>query len=693
MRSAIIWCTLGFACVAYAAIDADLPSPAPTVQRIFPQGAQRGTTVEVEFGGENLHDAQSIEFTGRGVSGKILAALNGKLKLRVTVDPTAEVGRRDFRLSTLRGVYVGVFDIGALPEIKEAEPNDDLHKPQSISMPVLVNGVLGNEDWDHFSVTAAAGETIVFDVSATRHGSRLDADLAVLDDHGQELAWNDDTTIFGDPHLEYTFAKAGHYIVRVGSLSGGGNYRLSVGLLPYIRRTFPAGLTAGQLTTLTLTGAHMDLVDEVWIGDRSVRGSIIKKSSEQLKASFRVSKNLTPGRYLIHASHAGYEIAIPTELRVSSLPEIAADSKPVSLQTAIPVTPSLVANGIIGQPGITHYFRFNANAGDTYTFRAESMKLGYHLDPTLTLLDAEGKKLAYADDPGVDERSDEFQLDTDLSYRFEKAGTYYVAIRDGMYRGGDQLVYRLTLQQMAPDFILELREPVRSFYQGQSDSIQARVRRRAGWNTPVEVWAEGLPQGTEVERQTAAAKDSFVKDTCGVDRTVDGTMVSLPIRVGDHTAFGHSDFVVKARGVMNGVTVEHSAIVRYQNLSAGFTYGPMQQQRAQLTIAKAPAVILNLPDTISIAPGDERKLKIAVRRFGELKQQALRIQPHQMPSGFSSDPITVPVGAKNIEVIVKTNTKAVSTPLIFEVISEDNRPVGQSPPVLFEIKPKTQVRN
>lgn len=693
MRSAIIWFTLGFGCISNAAIDPDLPSPAPVAQRVFPQGAQRGTTTDIELTGENLHDAQSIEFAGRGVNGKILAAFNGKLKLRVTVDPTAEVGRRDFRLTTLRGVYVGVFDIGALPEIKEVEPNDDWHKPQSISMPVLVNGVLGNEDWDHFSVTAAAGETIVFDVSATRHGSRLDADLAVLDDQGRELAWNDDTTVFGDPHLEYTFAKAGHYTVRVGSLSGGGNYRLSVGRLPYVRRTFPAGLTTGQLTTLTLTGPHMDLVDEVWIGDRSVRGSILKKSADQLKASFRVPKNLASGPYLIHASHAGHEIALPTELRISSLPEITLASKPVSLQTAIPVTPSLVANGIIDQPGIAHYFRFAAKAGDTYMFRAESMKLGYHLDPTLILLDADGKKLAYADDPGVDERSDEYQLDTDLSYSFEKAGTYYVAIRDGMYRGGDQLLYRLTLQRMAPDFILELREPVRSFYQGQSDSIQARVRRRAGWNTPVEVWAEDLPQGTEVERQTAAAKDSIVKDTCGVDRTVDGTIVSLPIHVGDDTASGHSDFVVKARGVMNGVTVEHSAVVRYQNLSAGLTYGPMQQQRAQLTIAKAPAVVLNLPDTVSIAPGDERKLKIAVRRFGELKKQTLRIQPHQMPAGFSADPIAVPVSAKNIEVIVKTNTKAVSTPLVFEVISEDNRPVGQSPPVLFEIKPKTQVRN
>ena len=107
---------------------------------------------------------------------------------------------RDFRLTTGRGVYVGVFDIGALPEIRESEKNDDYRKPQPISLPVLVNGIIGSEDWDHFGFKAEAGETLVFDVSATRHGSRLDADLAILDEHGEELAWVDDVTIFGDPH-------------------------------------------------------------------------------------------------------------------------------------------------------------------------------------------------------------------------------------------------------------------------------------------------------------------------------------------------------------------------------------------------------------------------------------------------------------------------------------------------------------
>src|SRR4029450_1069170 len=135
---------------------------------------------------------------------------------------------------------------------------------------------------------------------------------------------------------------------------------------------------------------------------------------------------------------------------------------------------SSVVNGFIEKPRQSHYFRFHARAGETFVFRAESMKLGYHLDPAVTLFESRGRKLGYCDDPGVDDRADEYQLDCDLSHRFDNEGDYVVAIRDGMYRGGAQLVYRLTIERQDPDFIVELREPVKSLYQGQDSTIQVR---------------------------------------------------------------------------------------------------------------------------------------------------------------------------------------------------------------------------
>jgi hypothetical protein len=567
-------------------------------------------------------------------------------------------------------------------------------KPQDVNLPVLINGVIGAEDWDHFRFRAAAGETIVFDVSAGRHGSRLDADLAILDERGNELAWVDDSTILADPHLEYTFEKAGEYVVRVGSLAGGpqSDYRLAAGRLPYVRRSLPAGLGAGQTTLITLDGSHLDLVDELWLGDRAAKGEILTRSPQKLEARFRLPSEFRTGAYNIHASYRGMEIAIPTELRVSNLHEVTVEQAPIELAKALQVSPSSVLNGAIEQAGASHYFRFRARAGETFVFRAESMKLGYHLDPTITVLDSEGHKLAFADDPGADDRSDEFQLDPDLSFRCQKDGIYSVAIRDGMYRGGDSLVYRLTVERTLPDFMVELRDPFKSLYQGQKHTIQVRIRRRAGWNTPVEVWAEGLPPAITVDTRSAEPKDSVVKDTCGVDRVIDGTIVLLPVRAESGTS-GHFDFKIKARGTMEGRTVEHEAIVRYQHAAAGYIYGPMEIQRARMSVAPVPGVLLTTPDVFSVKAGGSADLKVSVRRTGEGKESELLVRGRNLPSGIRVAESTVSAEARDIVISVSALGPAQRAAVTLEAIDAAGVVHGESAPFILEVRPEAQARN
>src|SRR3954462_15860027 len=80
-----------FALTASAAVDPELPSPAPVVNSVFPHGAERGTTTTIKLSGLDLNDAQSVEFSGRGVKGEILSSLGTTVQLRVTVDGNAEV--------------------------------------------------------------------------------------------------------------------------------------------------------------------------------------------------------------------------------------------------------------------------------------------------------------------------------------------------------------------------------------------------------------------------------------------------------------------------------------------------------------------------------------------------------------------------------------------------------------------------
>ena len=108
------------------------------------------------------------------------------IKARVSVGPNVPVGLHDYRLRTPRGTHVGVFQVGSLPRLSEVEPNNDLKHAQDITLPAMIDGIVESDDYDVFRFHAEAGETLIFDVMATRAGSRLDSTITILDERGVE---------------------------------------------------------------------------------------------------------------------------------------------------------------------------------------------------------------------------------------------------------------------------------------------------------------------------------------------------------------------------------------------------------------------------------------------------------------------------------------------------------------------------
>jgi hypothetical protein len=168
-----------------------------------------------------------------------------------------------------------------------------------------------------------------------------------------------------------------------------------------------------------------------------------------------------------------------------------------------------------------------------------------------------------------------------------------------------------------------------------------------------------------------------VKDTCGVERTIDGTIVLLPLRIGANPT-GIFDFKVRARGVMNGKTVEHDAIVRYNHGSAGYVYGPMQVERAQFTVAEPPSVLITGPDSVALGS----PLKLTVRRFGDFKQTALTLRLKSASLKFK--PVTIEPAAREATLFVYGDVPAAGLPVVFEAISEkDGNVIAESSPILI----------
>jgi hypothetical protein len=167
-----------------ARADANLPDLGPQVISVFPLGARQGETLEVQILGRNLNDTRDIIFARPDIQAQLLSSDFFAVKARISVGPKVPVGLHDYRLRTPSGTHVGVFHVGSLPRLNEIEPNNDLKHAQPITLPVMIDGVVDNEDYDVYRFHADAGQTLIFDVMATRAGSRLDSTIAILDEHG-----------------------------------------------------------------------------------------------------------------------------------------------------------------------------------------------------------------------------------------------------------------------------------------------------------------------------------------------------------------------------------------------------------------------------------------------------------------------------------------------------------------------------
>jgi hypothetical protein len=143
----------------------------------------------------------------------------------------------------------------------------------------------------------------------------------------------------------------------------------------------------------------------------------------------------------------------------------------------VPVDLPAVVNGRI-LPGEVDRFRFSARRGQRLVLMAQARALIPYLadavpgwfQAVLTLRDPQGNEAAYCDDYRL-------QPDPVILYEVPADGTYTVEIRDALYRGRDDFVYRLTLGEVP--FVTGV-EPLGARL-GQS-----RILRLFGWNLPLE---------------------------------------------------------------------------------------------------------------------------------------------------------------------------------------------------------------
>src|SRR5437867_6415014 len=291
--------------------EVNLPDLGPMVTSVFPLGGRQAETPEVQISGRNLNDTRDITFARPDIQAQVLSSDFFSVKARISVGPKVPVGLHDYRLRTPRGTHVGVVHVGSLPRQSEVEPNSDLKHAQAITLPVMIDGVVEADDYDVFRFHAEAGQTLIFDVMATRAGSRLDSTLTILDERGGELDFIDDYYIHKDPYLSFAVNKTGDYFVRVAAatdpiatLFDGGrysSYRLVAGEVPHMLHALPAGSRRSAISEFRIKGLNLQKVDRVVLGESLAEGKVVGSSMDSLTVRMAVPASVAPGRYPLRA--------------------------------------------------------------------------------------------------------------------------------------------------------------------------------------------------------------------------------------------------------------------------------------------------------------------------------------------------------------------------------------------------------
>jgi len=199
--------------------------------------------------------------------------------------------------------------------------------------------------------------------------------------------------------------------------------------------------------------------------------------AEQVRLRVTLSENVEPGEREIRLMTTG-GLTNPLSFHVGRLPEVC-EVEPNNAAPHAEVAGSipLVLNGQI-MPGDVDRFAFEARKGTRLVIAASARELIPYLadavpgwfQATLALYDAEGKELAYADDF-------RFQPDPVFYYEIPEDGRYVIEIKDALYRGREDFVYRIRLGELP--FVTSI------FPLGGQGGEPAEIEL-AGWNLPTE---------------------------------------------------------------------------------------------------------------------------------------------------------------------------------------------------------------
>lgn len=255
-----------------------------------------------------------------------------------------------------------------------------------------------------------------------------------------------------------------------------------------------------------LQQVHRLFLDRTTIGRNQPNAQL----EEVVLIQVTVGQDAQPGNREIRlGSNQG--ITNPMPFQVGTLPEVM--EQEVNDPEEFPFLPPrrtldlpVLVNGQM-LPGDVDRLRFRAKAGQRLVIEAHARRLVPFLadavpgwfQATLALFDADGREVAYTDDW-------RFHPDPVLLFEVPRDGEYEVEIRDAIFRGREDFVYRLSIGELP--FVTQI------FPLGgrEGSEVEARI---TGWNLDAaRVRLDTDPEGDPVRRMRVSHNGHISNDIC-----------------------------------------------------------------------------------------------------------------------------------------------------------------------------------
>ncbi|MDG2122104.1 MAG: hypothetical protein P8J87_00310, partial [Verrucomicrobiales bacterium] len=330
---------------------------------------------------------------------------------------------------------------------------------------------------------------ISLEIEAMRLGQEtIDPYIAILDSKRFELAVSDDTPLLAqDGHLSVTVPEDGTYVIEVRESSYDAQrkaqYRLHIGDFPRPTAVFPPGGKTGEEIEITFRGdAGGDITTRVKLPDTAT-------------AAFPV-----------FAERDGVFAPSPNYLRVAPYGSVA-DLEPNNHRkqaTAAPSPAPLAFHGIIAEPKDQDWFLFPAKKGQAFTIQTFARSLRSPLDAVTNIYYAkDGKRIEGSDDK-------DGSPDGSFTFKVPEDGDYILSVRDHLYNGGPDYVYRIETIPSDPFLQVNIPQFDRNDTQQRQWVPVPRGNRyatllnvtRANCKGDVRFIAENLPPGITLHAET-----------------------------------------------------------------------------------------------------------------------------------------------------------------------------------------------